>query len=112
MPQRPKGERHPADVSLVSAWCGQLRLSDGTPQHRPGYWGDAIRRVDWENFMPKNAHTEDAEHHEKAAKSHRAAAEHHEKGDHATASKHADEAHGHSTKAHESSSTAHSKSKK
>jgi hypothetical protein len=51
-----------------------------------------------ENLMPKNAHTE--------------AAEHHEKGDHATASKHAEEAHGHSTKAHESSSTARSKSKK
>jgi hypothetical protein len=44
--------------------------------------------------MSKTAHTEAAEHHEKAAKSHRAAAEHHENGDHVTASKQADEAHG------------------
>ena len=61
--------------------------------------------------MPKAAHTEAAEHHEKAAKSHRTTAEHHDKGDHAAASKIADEAQDHSTKAHASSAAAHSKTK-
>ncbi len=42
--------------------------------------------------------------------SHRAAAEHHEKGDHATAGRHAAEAHGHSAMAHEASAGAHKKS--
>ena len=32
--------------------------------------------------MPKEAHSEAADHHETAAKSHRTAAEHHSKGDH------------------------------
>jgi hypothetical protein len=49
--------------------------------------------------MPKAAHTDAAEHHERAAKSHRDAADHHDKGDKASGSKHADEAVGHSTKA-------------
>jgi hypothetical protein len=61
--------------------------------------------------MPKAAHTEAAEHHERAAKSHRAAADHHDKGDKASGSKHADEAVGHSTKAHAASTAAQSKSK-
>ncbi len=60
--------------------------------------------------MPKAAHHEAAEHHEKAAKAHRTAAEHHDKGDHETAHKHATEAHGHSTKAHETATKAHSTS--
>ncbi len=60
--------------------------------------------------MPKSAHTEAADHHEKAAKSHRAAAEHHDKGDHATAGRHAAEAHGHSAMAHDASAGAHKKS--
>ena len=46
--------------------------------------------------MPKTAHAE--------------AAEHHEKGDTATAAKHAFEAPSHSTKAHETSAKAHAKS--
>jgi hypothetical protein len=60
--------------------------------------------------MPKNEHTEAADHHEKAAKSHRTAAEHHEKGDHEAGHKHSEEAQGHSTKARERSSHAHGKS--
>ena len=59
--------------------------------------------------MPRTAHHEAAEHHDKASKSHRAAAEHHDKGDHAAAKTHADEAHGHSTKAHTHSTTAQGK---
>ena len=63
-----------------------------------------------ETTKPQKAHTDAAEHHEKAAKSHKAAAEHHAKGDTKKAAEHATEAHGHSSKAHEHSTGAHGKS--
>ncbi len=108
----------PAETSEAAAprgfaWSGAgLPAADETFGDAARLVGDAMTASIRESKMPKTAHHEAAEHHEKAAKSHRMAAEHHEKGDHTAASKHADEAHGHSTKAHASSGAAHGKSKK
>lgn len=63
-----------------------------------------------EKTMPKDSHSEAAEHHERAAKSHRTAAEHHGRGEHEKGHAASSEAHGHSGRAHESSSRAHTES--
>ena len=63
-----------------------------------------------EKTMPKDSHSEAAEHHERAAKSHRTAAEHHGRGEHEKGHAASSEAHGHSGRAHESSSRAHAES--
>jgi hypothetical protein len=62
------------------------------------------------HFMPKEAHTSAAYHHERAAKSHRAAAQQTSIGAHDACQEHADSALEHSTKADEATRLAHAKS--